>query len=57
MHKNDVKLGIFIFLVVFMVVALVNSIYLWLPASVPPVLLVVGIGLYSIWEHKYGNKA
>jgi len=29
MHKDDVKLGIF--LVVFMVVALVNSIYLWLP--------------------------
>jgi hypothetical protein len=57
MHKDDLKLGIFIFLVVFMVVALVNSIYLWLPASVPPVLLVVGIGLYSIWEHKYGNKA
>jgi hypothetical protein len=55
MHKDDVKLGIF--LVVFMVVALVNSIYLWLPASAPPVLLVVGIGLYSIWEHKRGNKA
>jgi hypothetical protein len=50
MHKDDIKFGVFILL--FIVFTFVNTIYLWLPASAPPVLLVLGLGAYSIWDHK-----
>jgi len=54
MHKDDVKF--LLFMIVFIAFALINASYLWLPASAPPVLLLLGLALYSIWEHKYGNK-
>jgi hypothetical protein len=56
MHKDDIQ--ILIGGLLFMVFSLANAWYLhWLPYNAPPVILVVGLGLYSIWEHKYGNKA
>ena len=54
MHKDELKFLVFIFL--FALFALVNSFFLWIPASAPPVILVLLIGVFSIWEKKYGNK-
>jgi len=46
------------FAVIFVTFGLANAWYLhWLPYSAPPVMLVLGLGLYSIWEVKRGNKA
>jgi len=56
MHKDDIQF--LIGGILFMVFSLANAWYLhWLPYSAPPVLLILGLGVYSIWEHKYGNKA
>jgi len=46
-----------LFILAFAVFSLVNSFFLWIPASAPPVIMVLTIGLISIWEHKRGNKA
>jgi hypothetical protein len=55
MHKDDLKVLVIILL--FAIFALVNTFFLWVPASAPPVMLVLFVAAYSIWEHKYGNKA
>jgi hypothetical protein len=55
MHKDDLKVLVIIFL--FAIFALVNTFFLWIPASAPPVLMVLLIATYSIWETKNGNKA
>jgi hypothetical protein len=54
MSKDDLKVLYVVLL--FMIFAFVNTFFLWVPASAPPVMLVLFVGLYSIWEHKYGNK-
>jgi len=56
MHKDDVKF--LIGGILFIVFTLANAWYLhWLPYSAPPVILVLGLAAYSIWEVKRGNKA
>jgi hypothetical protein len=55
MHKDDLKVLAIILL--FAIFALVNTSFLWVPASAPPVMLVLFVAAYSIWEHKRGNKA
>jgi len=55
MHKDDLKVLIVILL--FAAFALINTFFLWVPASAPPVIMVMTIGLISVWEHKRGNKA
>ena len=55
MHTDDVQFligGLF-----FIAFSLANAWYLhWIPYSAPPVLLLLGLGAYSIWEAKHGNK-
>jgi hypothetical protein len=55
MLKSEWKFLVFIAL--FVTAAIVNTQYLWIPASAPIVLLVLFTAAYAIWEHKYGNKA
>jgi hypothetical protein len=54
MHKSD--LSVLIVALVFAIFAIVNTFFLWIPASAPIVLLVLFVAAYSVWEHKYGNK-
>jgi hypothetical protein len=55
MDKSE--LPILIVLLLTGIFALVNTIFHWIPYSAPPVILMIGIALYSLWEYKYGNKA
>jgi hypothetical protein len=55
MHKSELPILIIILLTA--IFALVNTHFHWIPYSSPPVILMLGIALYSLWEHKYGNKA
>jgi hypothetical protein len=54
MFKSEWKFLVFISF--FVTLAIVNTQYLWIPASAPIVLLVLTIAVISIWEHKRGNK-
>jgi hypothetical protein len=46
-----------LFILAFAIFSLVNSLFLWIPASAPPVLMLLTVGTISIWEYKRGNKA
>jgi hypothetical protein len=50
------ELPILIILLLTGIFGLVNTIFHWIPYSAPPVMLMIGIALYSLWEHKRGNK-
>ena len=54
MDKSDLKF--LLFMAVFIAFSLLNTVYHWVFYSAPPVMLMLGIAVYSIWEHKYGNK-
>jgi hypothetical protein len=53
--SDDLKYLIFI--LAFAIFSLFNSFFLWIPASAPPVLMLLMVGAFSIWEAKRGNKA
>lgn len=55
MHKSE--LSVLLIILAFGILSIVNIFLHVIPYSAPPVLLVLFVAGYSIWEHKYGNKA
>lgn len=55
MSRDDLKVLYVVLL--FAIFALINTFFLWVPVSAPPVMLVLFVALHSVWEHKRGNKA